>query len=394
MKNKKHIKEKRTKRITTLTEPTGYDYGCMPYAMAVGSIDFPRHLSDASVGGVAYGGAWSDVIGNVIPTISLVSQKGDELAKAFDEFNAWSKATDPDSLEISFVFRKNGGYVLAISAERRRLERRCLGFHRTHKPVIFTPAWFKRLDTVNPLLLDFRKYCTTQIAPFLFDGVVYDGPLDAWRGSGESKPSGLQPITGLEPLLKFEAKFIDEDQVNPNSIAWLALNTGNLQPSKLPSGPPPRSPAEIAEQRVKMLSCHFPVTLERVRRNLALLDSIFHLTSEDIRVWQIEQAICNLVLSSDTRRNSQFGSLSSQSAEQTFLKVIDSRHEIADGGDIPLFKVIDIRKQIVADANALLRYLGEKSVHNLARVQAALKSASVLEAEPAIGQLSSAIGRE
>ena len=393
MRKKKQVRQKRAK-LGIPSEPTGYDHGCMPYAMAVGSIDFPQHLSAASVGGVAYGRAWSNVVNKAVPTIALVGQKGDELTKAFGEFNAWSKATDPDSVEISFVFRKSGGYVLAISADHLRLERRCLGFHWTHKPLIVAPTWFKELDTVNPLLLDFRRYCSAPIAPFLFDGVLYNSPLNAWRGSGGSAPSDLQPIPGLDPLLKFEATFIDEDQASPNTIGWAALNAGTLQPSKLPSGPPPRSPVEIAKQRIKMLSCHFPVTLERIHRSSAMVDIIAHLTSEGVRVWQIEQAVCNLVLSADMRRGGHFDRMSGRAAEEAILKALDSRHEIADGGNIPLFEVADIRRQVVADANALLRCLGEKSADNLARVQVVLESASVLEAEPAIVESPPAIHKE
>jgi hypothetical protein len=394
MKKKRRTKETRAKRVAILSETIGYDYGCLPYAVAVGSIDFPQHLSAASVGGIAYGSAWSDVVGKVVPTIALVGQKGDELAKAFEEFNEWSKATDPDSVEINFVFRKSGGYVLAISAEHLRLERRCLGFHRTHTPIIFGPTWFKELDTVNPLLLKFRSYCSGPIAPFLFNGVVYDSPLSTWRGSGESAPSDLQLIPGLDPLLKFEAEFIDEDRASPNTIGWIALHAGTQQPSKLPSGPPQRQPAEIAKQRIRMLRCHFPLTLERLHRSSAIVDIIANLTSEDVRVWQIEQATCNLVLSADMRAGGHFDGLSGRAAEEAILKTLDSRHEIADGGSIPLFELADIRRQVIADANALLQYLGEGSADNLARVQAALKSASVLEAEAAIAESPSAIGKE
>jgi hypothetical protein len=31
------------------------------------------------------------------------------LAKAFEALNAWSRMTDPDSVEITFVFRNSGG---------------------------------------------------------------------------------------------------------------------------------------------------------------------------------------------------------------------------------------------------------------------------------------------
>ena len=74
------------------------------------------------------------------PDISLVAQNGDELAKAFEAFNAWSRMTDPDSVEITFVFRNSGGYVLAISPEYSRLVRRCLGFDRTHQAIVTEPT--------------------------------------------------------------------------------------------------------------------------------------------------------------------------------------------------------------------------------------------------------------
>ena len=142
--------------------------------MALATFEFPGHLSAASVDGVAYGSVWSEAIRQTIPTISLVAQNGNELTKAFEAFNAWSRMTDPDSVEITFVFRRNsGGYVLAISPEYSRLERRCLGFDRTHQAVAFAPTWFKPIDSVHPLLPQFRRHCSGPIAPFLFTGATY-----------------------------------------------------------------------------------------------------------------------------------------------------------------------------------------------------------------------------
>ena len=63
----------------------GFDFGCLPYAMAIANLEFPGHLSGASVDGVAYGGVWSEVVKQTIPTISLVAQKGTELGKQTDQ---------------------------------------------------------------------------------------------------------------------------------------------------------------------------------------------------------------------------------------------------------------------------------------------------------------------
>jgi hypothetical protein len=104
--------------------PRGLDFACLPHAMAIANLEFPGHLRGASVDGVAYGGVWSEAVKQTIPTISLVAQNGTELAKAFEAFNAWSEMTDPDAVELTFVFRNSGGYVLAISPEYSRLGRR------------------------------------------------------------------------------------------------------------------------------------------------------------------------------------------------------------------------------------------------------------------------------
>jgi hypothetical protein len=133
---------------------------------------------------------------------SLVAQNGDELAKAFEAFNAWSRMTDPDSVEITFVFRNSGGYVLAISPEYLRLERRCLGFDRTHQAVAFAPTWFKPIDSVHPLLLQFRRHCSAPIAPFLFTGATYFGPRGVLTPA--SAPD-IRPIPNLEPLLRWNS---------------------------------------------------------------------------------------------------------------------------------------------------------------------------------------------
>lgn len=313
--------------------------------------------------------------------ISLVAQRGDALAKAFEEFNAWSKATDPDSVEITFVFRKSGGYVIAISAEPSRLERRCLGFDRTHKPMVFAPTWFKPIDSVHPVLLEFRKHCSAPIAPFLFDGVEYSGPRSSLR---DFSPSDLHQIPGLKPLLKFNVTFIDEDEVVPHTLGWLALNIGSSPISKSPKGPPKPEPDDIAKQRVKTLAYHFPVTLERMRQSFHVRDLMRRLVGKRVNAWQIEQALCNLVLSGETNRGAHFVGLSGRKADSIILAALQSRYELASGEELPTFAEDLVCAQVVADGNALLRYLGKKSVYDLPANQAVLRSVSALQAPTAL----------
>jgi hypothetical protein len=79
----KKRKERTQRQAGRTTTPRGFDFGCLPYAMALATFEFPGHLSAASVDGVAYGSVWSEAVRQTIPTISLVAQNGDELAKAF-----------------------------------------------------------------------------------------------------------------------------------------------------------------------------------------------------------------------------------------------------------------------------------------------------------------------
>ena len=374
-------KRRKASRTPPKKQPRGFDYGCLPYAFAVGSPDFLNHLNAASIDVVAYGDTWSEEVHQTVPTISLVGRHGAELAEVFKTFNAWSNLTDPDSVEITFVFRKTGGYVLVISAEFSRLERRCLGFSRTHRPLVFTGKWFKPMDSTNPLLLRFREYCTAPVAPYLFSGMIYSGQRELVSAS--SLP-GVQLIPGLEPLLKFDVTFLDEDEVTPNTTGWIALNMGRKPLPTSPKEPQRPAPEDVALQRVKTLGYHFPVTLERLRRTESVRLLTRQLEAEGIRAWQIEQALCNLILSDDLGLASHYAGLSARKVESYILGELQSRYEVASGVELRTHTAEEIRTQVLADGNALLRHLGEKTVDNLVTLHAALKSLSALEAPTAV----------
>ena len=383
----RHMKRRKRKlsSVPAKAKPKGFDYGGLPWIVAHSSIEFPRYLSTASIVAVLYSGEWSEATNQTVPMISLVAQHGDELAKAFEEFNNWSDVTDPDSVEITFVFRKSGGYLFAISPELSRLERRCLGFDCTYQVLAAHLIWIKEINTVHPLLQRFREHCSAPIAPFLFGGVAYGG-LQASLST--CTPSDIENIQGLQSLLKFEVTLVDEDDVKPNSTGWMALRVADAgwqqQAPSSPTGPPKPSPNKVAKQRIKTLRHHFPVTLERIRRSSSVPVLVPPLVADAVRPWQIEQALCNLVLSTEMGRGVHFSGLSGRKTANSIVEALTARYEVADGGDIPVFTIDDVRTQILADGNALLRFLGKKERIDLAETQAALQSASALEAVTAI----------
>jgi hypothetical protein len=241
--------------------------------------------------------------------------------------------------------------------------------------------WFKSLDTVNPILSDFREYCSSSVAPFLLDGVVYD-PLDTLNSSS---PPDLRPIPGLDPLLKFEVEYVDEADVTPNTIGWIALRIGSLSQQTRPKGGPPRpTPEEVARQRTETLRYHFPITLERLRRSSSLRHLMLQI--EGIHPWQIEQALCNLVLSADIGLATHYGGLSARKVQARIIDALRSRFELADGVDLPAFSAAEVRTQAIADGNALLRHFNNKIVIDLASLQSALQRLSLLEASTAVAE--------
>ena len=282
----KRRKKKRTTRPSMKeTQPRGFDYGCLPVAMAVASLEFPTYLTSASVDAVAYGSRWSEAVNQEVPIISLVAKSGEELVKAFEEFHSWAKITDQDSVEITFVFRKTGGYLLVISTEYSRLMRRCLGFNRVYQAGGAGCIWCKPIDSVNRFLEKFRNYSSSPIAPFFFDGVTY---VDPTNGFGNSVLPDVSEIPGLNPLLKFEITLVNEDEVTKNSTAWVAIKLNSQKKTQFKTDSKKPNPEDIAKLRAKTLRYHFPVTLERIRHNVSLQSTIQHLVFEGIQPWQRE----------------------------------------------------------------------------------------------------------
>lgn len=260
-KKKKH-KTRRRNRAPRAPQ-WGFDYGCPPNAVAVGGLDLPTLLTDARIDGVAYRTRYSPDLHEDVPAITLIAQDGDALAKAFSIFHNWAASSDPDAVALTFVFRDSRSYILGISPEPSRLEHRLLGFSRSRQAISRSALWCKPIDSVHPMLLNFRDhYTAARIAPYILDGATYFGPRNAIP-----RPASILPreISGLRPLLKFEVTFENESEVAPGTMGWLASRMQSSPNPQASTGQVRPDSNEIAGRRHRALSEHFPVTLERIR---------------------------------------------------------------------------------------------------------------------------------
>ena len=367
--------------------PFGVDFGCLPPNAALTLPDFSTHLQAASIVGVSYGHDWSDALDASVPSVSLVADRSDPLRKAFGIFSAWSAQADGDAVELTVVLRESGGYLLGISPEYDRLARRCVGFDRsTVSPLAFVPMWCHRINTTHQFLTQFRAYAQKPVAPFLFGGVARSGLL---TGAAASRPP-VTPVPGLTPLLKFEIDILHESAVPPGSMGDSLLRTASSRTPAAeytPSPPSERSLMDIGAERARVLGTHFPVTLERLRRSGALhqlLAAIDHDVS--VAPWQMEQACCNLALSSHSRWGVHYSRLQTQTAMHKIVQAISERYESAHGRSVDVFAIDEVRTQVLADGGALLRYLNHPADVTLPWLQTRLEALGALHAPSAFDQ--------
>jgi hypothetical protein len=350
----------------------GWDYGVPLHALAVGSFSFVEHLHKADILGVAYGFSSHPQIEGPLPEIALVGRHRQNLTAIFKEWNEWAKLTDGDAVELSFVFLRNGGYQLVINPESQRQILRLLGFDAFWQPVAVQASWLKQMDTRQPFLDQLLQHVAYGLGPFLLSAVVYTGIAIA---PGPS-PEGIEPLPEVQPLLKFEARFIDEDKASTDpwgkqmAAAGLIGESKNKKPKKrkrphkLPKRPPRLSNSEISSGRQQKLKKLFPVTLARIARSPECQKIVSALYRDGIRLWQIEQAICNLCISLEmTGGQPHFLGISQEQWPSSLTNHLAKRYEFADGQKGALVRILSeqVVEQIILDSEVLLKYVGQRS---------------------------------
>lgn len=319
--------------------------------------------------------------------IAVVGVNREPLIKAFTEFERWAASGDGDAVELTFIFLKDGGYLLCIGREPSRATHDLTGSDRIFSTILFGGSYIKKFDTRHPALEELRKYKRTfLISPFLF------GAAALHNVSARAAFNNVDPLDDVTPLLKFEAEFLDEDAVVPGtSYHSLLRRTPNSGPptknkkrsflSSLPK-PEPQQPGEYFRHRARMLERYFPVTIERIRagRYAGMMNV---LRSRGIREWQFEQAACNLLLSASLFDGLLFyPNLTAEELTTRVTRALEGREERSDTPEVSKFSTDQIIAQVQLDAIALLeaeqKTISSQDLDNLQRKLAQLNLLELL----------------
>jgi hypothetical protein len=347
-------------------------------------VSFVELLKQAEIVACAYHYAQSGPLGVPMREIALVGRNAEALARVFAEFKRWSNSTDGDAVELIFIFLKGGGYLLSIGRELTRATRDFRGSDRTVSPILMSGSYIKKFDTRHPAVEELREYKSKfLISPFLFGA--------AFKRGSDKLPilDDVQPLHDLEPLLKFEAEFLDEEDILPGTSHHLLITLAQQsevlkkdRKASIPRLPEPRQqqPADYFRHRTEMLGRHFPVTIERIRsgRYSTMMTS---LKAQGVRDWQIEQAVCNLLLSASFSNGQPFyTALEHDEFTNRIVDALRLRQEKSDTPDLSHFSSNDILTQVRLDALELLREVGRpSSLSTLDSLQKKLADVSLLE---------------
>ena len=373
---------KRPNRRSSKLSGHGFDYGIGITAAAVGSLEFNKNLMAADIIAVAYGFDYSTILDVQVPAITLLGRNEKPLRKAFEEFTDWASWSDADAIELVIVFLKSGGYRLCIRPEVSALYRRVLQYDTVVNPMAFQLTWIKAIATTSQSLNDIRRMLSTGIIrPFILRAARYSG-ISLTTKSFD--PGLIEQISLGPELLKFEIGFLDEGSEEDSHWPRIALGDRDSNPLSRPNDSHIQQTL-VWTRRKEALKRLFPVTLWRSNSNEWCSKLRSEATSLGIFEWQVNQAICNLVLSQEIADGKlHFRGIAKQDFQDRIWNALCGRFEVADGNRLSFQQLTleNIVHQVILDARVMLKHYGVKRMPTtLDRVLVCLKRKS-LHCEP------------
>ena len=353
---------KAPKRTPSNLAGFGLDYGLGFKAAAIGSIEFNKNLAASEIVAVVYGFNYSRTLGARVPAITLLGRNKESLQKAFEEFSNWASWTNPDAIEVTIVFTREGGYRLCIGPEITALYKRAFQYNSVVNPMAFQTTWIKPFDTASKTLRELRKMLSTGIIrPYLLEAAQYNGLR---LSAGTFIPELMEPVSLERELLKFEIRFVDEGSEHDQQ--WQRIALVDRECCDKPAAADKTTPKPLVwSNRDDALKRLFPVTLWRSRSVEACGDLRRAAERLGLYEWQIDQALCNLTLSREIAGgNFHFRGLRKRDWPEQVWNALGERYEVADAAEENLqgLGIESIVRQTILDARVLLRHYRVKRV--------------------------------
>ena len=335
----------------------GFDFGVARPAILISGVEMVSDLFEAKILGCAYGLFRYPKLGE-IPEISLTAEHGEPLKRALTALSGWDAAEGDDGFDLQFLFLNDGGYLLGLAPNTAVIRNKLRGADRLFEAIVSGPLFIKGMTTRQPFLSDFRDYIETNtIAPFTFSGMQWASPL--------TPPQG---VAGMPQILKFAARFADEDAVAGGTFAEAMLATrrgtlGKLRRRQRDADlwqPDRKEPARIPRQREDQIRRHFPATFWRLSGSSTV--DRFRLRHTKLRISesQVIQGVINLALSSEIVAKFHYVGVSRKDLPSVIQSALRERFELADSREPPVFDDDLLLKQIVLDGKAVLEALDLK----------------------------------
>ena len=335
----------------------GFDFGVTRRANLISGVEMISDLLEAKVQGCGYRLFRHPQLGE-IPEISLAAEHGEPLKRALTALSGWDAAEGDDGFDLEFLFLNDGAYLLGLAPNAAVISNRLRRSDRLFEPIVSGPMFIKGMTTRQRFLSDFRDYIeTATIAPFTFSGVQWTSPL--------TQPQG---VAGMPQILKFSARFADEDTVARGTFAEAMLATcrgtlGKLRRRQRDADlwqPDRKEPARIPRQREDQIRRHFPATFWRLSGSSTV--DRFKLRHAKLRIAesQVIQGVINLALSSEIVGKFHYVGVSRKDLPSVIQIALRERFESADSKDLPAFDDDLLLKQIVLDGKAVLEALDLK----------------------------------
>jgi hypothetical protein len=227
-------------------------------------------------------------------------------------------------------------------------------------PIHFFQSWIKKMDTTHHGLLDLREYHRALIAPIAVGPVLMPSSLIVPDGG-----MSMRPVEGVRPLIKFQFGFTEEDDedLSPAAAVMLDFHRSGGDKGRSAGGLPERTQSIWGTKRSTVLREMFPLTVFRSKRRDLPNQVRAQLSRVQIADWQIEQAVCNLVMSRALGADGKhYNGIAPNALVDRIANAASGYVELANGkDDLAEFSPADVARQVWLDADYLVVTIGERA---------------------------------